>query len=205
MRPPPRLIVFEGPDGVGKTTLALALVDRLRTHGVSPTYLSFPGGQPGTLGHHVRQLHHDPRIAGITRLNPTSLQLLHVAAHIDTIESQVLPAFDAGRTVVLDRFWWSTWVYGIVTGADIVSVEQMLAIERHHWRGILPSVVFLLSRPGADRDLFTARLTAEYEAVADRADHAVSRVVNAGHVSDVIDLLLERLAATSVLLSLIHI
>ena len=54
-----RLIVFEGPDGVGKSTLAEQLTVHLREAGVPCEHLAFPGRQPGSLGHLVYDLHHD--------------------------------------------------------------------------------------------------------------------------------------------------
>ena len=54
-----RLIVFEGPDGVGKSTLSKQLADRLREAGVPCEHLAFPGRQPGSLGRLVYDLHHD--------------------------------------------------------------------------------------------------------------------------------------------------
>ena len=54
-----RLIVFEGPDGVGKSTLAEHLTSRLRETGIPCNYLAFPGREPGSLGRLVYDLHHD--------------------------------------------------------------------------------------------------------------------------------------------------
>ena len=54
-----RLIVFEGADKVGKTTLIEEFTSRLRESGVSSDHLAFPGKQPGTLGRLVYDLHHD--------------------------------------------------------------------------------------------------------------------------------------------------
>src|SRR5690242_21910735 len=65
-RHPGALFVFEGPDGTGKSTLVSsvkrALTQDLR-HPV--TALAFPGREPGTLGHHVYALHHDPHQLGV--------------------------------------------------------------------------------------------------------------------------------------------
>ena len=55
-----RLIVFEGPDGVGKSTLSLALANRLKAMGLVCQHLSFPGKDEGTLGRLVYDVHHDP-------------------------------------------------------------------------------------------------------------------------------------------------
>jgi thymidylate kinase len=146
------LFVFEGPDGVGKSTVISAVEKHLRDAGVVCTRLSFPGNEPGTLGRHVYDLHHAPGRYGVEQMSPVSLQLLHIAAHIDAIERRILPLLRSGTTVLLDRYWWSTWVYGTVGGVPAAQLDAMLAVERHAWQGVQPASVFLLKRPDAARD-----------------------------------------------------
>jgi thymidylate kinase len=141
-----KLFVFEGPDGTGKTTLSQALSDYLNRRGFKCKWFSFPGLEAGTLGKHVYKVHHDPQAVGIKRLNPTSIQLLHIAAHVDTIETQIVPALMEGCHVVLDRFWWSTLVYGKAAGANHQALTAMIQIERLYWGKVLPSHIFLLQR-----------------------------------------------------------
>ena len=193
---PGSLVVFEGPDGVGKTTLALALLDRLRAEGLQATYVSFPGGEPGTLGRHVYEIHHNAHGAGLEQISPTSLQLLHVAAHIDTIDTRIRPALLAGETVLLDRFWWSTWIYGLLGGADPTSLEMMIALEKHHWKHIQPNIILLLERPRL-MDLFASRLSSEYQKLAARSEHPVLSLVNIGTVPQALNAVLDRLATVA--------
>ena len=98
MRKRGKLYVFEGPDAVGKSEISLRFVAQLRESGVACEYLAFPGHADGTLGKHVYELHHHPQDHGIASVSPTSLQLLHVAAHVDAIETSILPALRSGRT-----------------------------------------------------------------------------------------------------------
>ena len=141
-----RLIVFEGPDGVGKTTLANALVTYLNETGENSEYVSFPGRDEGTLGRLVYQLHHEPTRHDVQMIDPVSMQILHVAAHVDTIKRRIFPAMEAGRSVVLDRFWWSTWVYGLADGVGRRSLRLMLDLEAHEWGKVAPDMLFLLTR-----------------------------------------------------------
>src|SRR5262249_34513872 len=127
-----KLFVFEGVDGSGKTTLSRAFVQHLKALGYECDWLSFPGCENGTLGKHVYDIHHNRLDDPIRGVNSTSLQLLHIAAHIDTIERRILPALKQGRLLVLDRYWWSTLVYGIVAGANERSLKRMINIERLH-------------------------------------------------------------------------
>jgi dTMP kinase len=63
-----------------------------------------------------------------------------------------LPAIRAGTWVVLDRFWWSTWVYGVNAGANREILELLIAAELAAWNGIRPGVVFVVERERAIRE-----------------------------------------------------
>ena len=82
-----KLIVFEGPDGVGKTTLVDKTCKYLRDTNIAHEIFSFPGRKKGTLGGHIYHLHHNWNNMGIASINPASLQTLHIAAHMDIIEN----------------------------------------------------------------------------------------------------------------------
>jgi dTMP kinase len=147
-----RLYVFEGPDGAGKTTLARRVVSHFEAQGQDCVGLSFPGSEAGTLGALVYSLHHNPERFGLVHWNQTSMQLLHVAAHIEAIERRILPALRAGRTIVLDRFWWSTWVYGKASGMPEETLSTMIDLERLCWGSTLPDALFVIGGSGPKRD-----------------------------------------------------
>jgi thymidylate kinase len=138
------LFIFEGSDGAGKTTLAQSLHSRLKEYGVQCEALSFPGKQAGTLGSIVYELHHNSEAYGITSINPVSVQVMHIGAHIDAIAGRILPALQTGTTVTLDRFWWSTWVYGKASGVSDAALKGMLEVEFDAWGDVLPTVAFLI-------------------------------------------------------------
>ena len=181
-----KLYVFEGPDGVGKTTLGTALVSHLRAEGRDVLFLASPGREDGTLGKLVWELHHDCERFGVDGVDPTSLQLLHVAAHIDTLERRIIPALGTGQAVVMDRFWWSTLVYGTEQGAVRGSLESMIELERRHWGELSPDVVFLVTRRRPFRDeLSQARFERLAEAYRGLASATPSTVLieNSGSVA----------------------
>lgn len=142
-----KLFVFEGPDQVGKTTLAQQLVEYLSGCGIPCQYLAFPGRKPGTLGHHIYELHHNKKNLDVKSVNATSLQTLHIAAHIDAIEQQILPTLNGGTSIVLDRYWWSTLVYGEVYGANTTTLQILVNAELVHWKEVKPDQIFLVLRP----------------------------------------------------------
>jgi thymidylate kinase len=141
------LVVFEGPDEMGKTTLAKTLVDDLRKEGNSVVYRALPGIQTGTLGQLVYQLHHDDRSLGLARpIHPAGQQMLHIAAHLDAIEQDILPQLGRGASVVLDRFWWSTWAYGAAAGLKQDLLDKMVDVEVTLWGSVVPDALFLVRR-----------------------------------------------------------
>jgi dTMP kinase len=161
------LIIFEGPDAVGKSTLVKHLESVLRERSIPAEILAFPGNRPGTLGKLVYDIHHAPSSFGIQHILPISIQALHIAAHLDAINQTILPALRAGTWVVLDRFWWSAWVYGIAAGAESPSLASLIDAERIAWGNSKPAVLFLVRRdtplrPEEDPALFV-RLTSLYE------------------------------------------
>lgn len=140
-----RLIILEGPDGVGKSTTAKVLVEHLRAAGSTPVHLfALPGNEPGTLGRLVHDLHHRSGAHGITAVDPTSLQLLHAAAHIDAIRTSIQPAYYRGSTIIMDRFWWSTIVYGRLAGVDEFTLNLLEQLARHHWDFATPTAAYVL-------------------------------------------------------------
>ena len=146
------LYVFEGPDGVGKSELAKRLAQALRASLVDCELLAFPGRETGTLGSLVYDLHHEPDRIGVQTISATALQAMHIAAHIDAIEARILPALTLGKTIILDRYWWSTKVYGLIGGANAEAIKNLIRAELLSWGPIKPSTLFLIRRSQPLRD-----------------------------------------------------
>jgi thymidylate kinase len=140
-----RLIVFEGVDASGKTTLCNELLEFLRREHKTVRLCHFPGKQRGTLGELVYRIHHLHNLKfGVPTIDPCSLQLLHIAAHVDTIESEIKPALHRGEWVILDRFWWSTYIYGLDSGVQESMLRHMINIEIQAWGPTRPDIIFLV-------------------------------------------------------------
>lgn len=166
-----KLIILEGADGIGKTTLSKMTTDWLVGSGQNAVFLSFPGNVAHTLGQLVYEIHHHHQDQfAIPNINPLSLQVLHIAAHIDEIDRAIRPSIEAGTWVVLDRFWWSTWVYGMAANANQRCLELVIDAEREYWGALKPDVVFRIARHEAIRQEHSqgsfARLSSLYEEIA---------------------------------------
>lgn len=141
-----RLFVFEGPDDVGKTTLASMLSRHLTALGKENQILSFPGREAGTLSELVYRFYHDPIQFGVANVSAIAMQVLVTAAHIEVIEARLKPLLQSGVDVVLDRYWWSTYVYAHVEGVPDDIRNMMIKLEMHSWGKIQPEYVFLVDR-----------------------------------------------------------
>jgi thymidylate kinase len=141
-----QLIVFEGADGVGKSSISSGVSDMLRKRGNPVELLSFPGKIPHTLGELVYRLHHAPNALGIDSVTSVGLQTMHIAAHLDSIENTILPILETGTTLVLDRYWWSTFVYGVADGIPRDVLCALIQAEKLLWGSRLPTVLFYVAR-----------------------------------------------------------
>lgn len=192
-----KLVILEGPDGVGKSTAANLITQYFAESLNSFELVTFPGKEENTLGKLVYDLHHQPESFGVKNISQTSNQILHIAAHVDALERLILPKLREGQNLVLDRFWWSTWVYGIVSGVRRQSVKRMIELENLYWKGFLPSAVFLLSREGPiDRKVSLSdwrRLGHEYKVLAERekTKYPVIKIINHGTEEDLKNILVE--------------
>lgn len=138
------LYIFEGPDGVGKTTVAKAVHHQLQNLSVPNEYFSFPGRENNTIGNLVYTLHHDSLKYGIKSIDPICLQNLHISAHIEAITCSIIPKLKAGINIVLDRYWWSTYVYGKIDNIPDKILIKMIELEKLVWGSVRPKFLFLL-------------------------------------------------------------
>jgi len=138
-----KLIIFEGGDATGKSTLSAEFCAALKEKGINYKSYHFPGKDEKTLGGLVYRIHHEHKDSfGIDYIDPCSLQTLHIASHIDSIRSRIIPQLENGTWIVLDRFWWSTYVYGIVDKIDKEELEFLIRLEKKVWGEFVPDVAF---------------------------------------------------------------
>ena len=114
-------VVFEGGDGVGKSTQAGLLGERLAAAGHEVVRTRQPGGTP--VGAAVRALLLDP---GTGDLAPRAEALLYAADKADHVHQVVRPALARGAVVVCDRYVDSMLAYqGAGRSLDLEEVERL--------------------------------------------------------------------------------
>ncbi len=115
-------ICVEGLDGCGKTTQTKLLVERLRRRSHDAVYTAEPSR--GKIGKFIKQycLHGGKRVSNVVEA------LLFAADRLEHVEKEVVPALDAGKLVVSDRYVYSSLAY---QGASGLSLEWIEKINEH--------------------------------------------------------------------------
>lgn len=145
--------VFEGIDNVGKTTIIKKLKEKIfLIMDYKCVSVAFPGNESRTLGELVYDIHHNQGKYFDQPLNETSLQMLHVASHIDLVQNKLKKLSLEGNIVLLDRYWWSTYAYGLAGGLDSSIVQAILEPELMCWRDINVKGIFLIERENREHD-----------------------------------------------------
>ncbi len=131
------LIAFEGIDGSGKTTQAMELSKRLEEEGIPNEVVRDPGGT--RLGEGVRELllHRSDLI-----IRPLAEFLLFSASRAQLIEEKVTPMIQAGKTVILDRYFYSSIAYQGF--GRHIPIDEIESVSRFATGGLLPDIVFLV-------------------------------------------------------------
>lgn len=80
------------------------------------------------------------------RITSAAVQALHIAAHLDAIESKLRPRVLSGECLILDRYWWSTWVYGMAGGVSEDVLDPLIEAEVAMWGPAQPDIIFLVRR-----------------------------------------------------------
>jgi dTMP kinase len=116
-----RFISLEGGEGVGKSTQLRALAEALKHRGIEVLVTREPGGSEGA--EKIRDL----LLARSMEWGAWAEALLFAAARADHLEKTILPALEAGRWVLSDRFIDSSLAYQ--GGAGGLGVEAVRSIN----------------------------------------------------------------------------
>lgn len=131
-----RLIVFEGAEGAGKTTQVRRLAASLGRAGVEAVDVREPGGTP--VGDAIRDILLDPA----RQITGTAEALLFMASRAELTTRTIVPALKAGKTVLVDRFFLSTYAYQVM-GRGLAE-DDVRAANRLATTGLVPDLTLLI-------------------------------------------------------------
>lgn len=120
-----RFIVFDGPDGSGKSTQLHTFLTAVRNAKLPVTEVREPGGTE--TGERIRAtlLDHLDR----ETMNPRCEMLLYMASRAQLCAQVIRPALDQGHLVVADRFVSSTFAYqGAAAGIPYAEIKAAAQI-----------------------------------------------------------------------------
>lgn len=136
-----KFISIEGPDGAGKTSVVKALVEKLQANGVTDIVTTRePGGIK--IAEQIRRVILDVEN---TEMDARTEALLFAASRRQHLVEKILPALEAGKMVICDRFVDSSLAYQGVArniATDLIWEINHFAIEDH-----LPDLTILIDVP----------------------------------------------------------
>jgi dTMP kinase len=133
-------ISLEGGEGAGKSTQHKRIVEWLSAQGRDVLEAREPGGTK--VSEQIRQVLLDTRNTGLDALAEL---LLMFAARSQLIQEVILPALDADKVIVCDRFADASYAYqggGRQLGADTVAIVEKLVLK-----DLQPDLTLLFDMP----------------------------------------------------------
>lgn len=118
-----RFVVFDGPDGSGKSTQFRRLLDALRQNNVPVCEVREPGGT--AVGERIRQILLDPIH---TEMSLRCEMMLYMASRAQLVEEKIRPALARGEFVLADRYVSSTIAYQGAAGG--LPLDEIMAVGR---------------------------------------------------------------------------
>ena len=133
-------ISFEGTEGVGKTTLIRKIHQYFEQQGKEVVLTREPGGTP--LAEQIRSLllavNHEEQMSHDTEL------LLIYAARAQHLQQVIIPALNAGKIVLSDRFTDASFAYQC-SGRDLS--QEKLQLLNQTFVAKMPNITFWLDAP----------------------------------------------------------
>jgi dTMP kinase len=142
-----KFITVEGGEGAGKSSNLAFIRDLLEQSGVEVVFTREPGGT--ALGEEIRDLLLGHKHTGMAK--DTELMLMF-AARAEHLARIILPALNAGKWVLCDRFTDASYAYQ--GGGRGIEMARIRALEEWVQQGLKPDLTLLLDLPietGLDR------------------------------------------------------
>lgn len=122
-----RFLVFDGPDGSGKSTQLTRFIDSAQAAGLTVCEVREPGGTH--IGEEIRKVLLDAKHEQTHPIDLRCEMLLFMASRAQLIAQRIAPALQRGELVVADRFISSTLAYQGTAGGlkldDIYAVGEV--------------------------------------------------------------------------------
>lgn len=153
-------ITVEGGEGAGKTSAIDAILEQVKARGYDVLSTREPGGIP--IAEQIRSVVLD---RNNTAMDPRTEALLYAAARRQHLAEKVIPALEAGKVVVCDRFIDSSLAYQGY--ARELGMDEVFAINRFAIGDWMPDLtVFMDVRP----EIGLARIRADQGREVNRLD-----------------------------------
>lgn len=133
-----KLIVFEGPDGSGKTTILKKINERLKDSGHPIMLVREPGGT--SISEKIREIIIDN---DNEEMDAKTECLLFAASRAQLVEEKIRPALEEGKIVLCDRFVLSSLLYQGIGRA--LGVEEVKKINNFATGGIKPDLTIFFN------------------------------------------------------------
>ena len=128
-----KFITIEGTDGSGKSTQIELLMDYLIKKGADVIFTREPGGTQ--ISEKIREIILDVNNSEMTGITEA---LLYAAARSQHVEEKIIPALEAGKIIICDRFVDSSIAYqGAARG---LGAEKIMGINEAALHGIMPDM-----------------------------------------------------------------
>ena len=116
-----KFIVFEGPDGSGKTTILKKVNDELIKEGYKTTVLREPGGTE--ISEKIRDIIIDN---DNINMSAKTESLLFAASRAQLVEEKIIPTLKEGGIILCDRFVLSSLLYqGVGRNLGVDEIKQI--------------------------------------------------------------------------------
>lgn len=143
-----RFVVFDGPDGSGKTTQFRRLAAACSAQQLTVCEVREPGGTH--VGERIRTalLEHSDE-----EMNVSCEMLLYMASRAQLVQQRIRPSLERGELVLADRFVSSTLAYQGTAGG--ISIDDIQRVAQIATQGLDPDLVVIFD---VDADTAAGRL-----------------------------------------------
>ncbi|HVX24615.1 MAG TPA: dTMP kinase [Candidatus Saccharimonadales bacterium] len=139
-----KYIVFEGPEGVGKTTQLQAIANRLQAAGLPVRTLREPDSQSDLTARAIRQLTQDPRYP----MNTRTEVLLYNAARSQSLQI-IKQSVEHGVICLVDRNYLTTLAIQYYGRGDVPDYQTINSIISFAVGGVEPDLCVVLDAPAS--------------------------------------------------------